>query len=109
MTFYAGRVRHSNKAELEAWREKIAWLGKGAGLRPQDGPVALTLAFSMPRGKTVTRPFATVAPDLDKLCRAVLDALTGVAYLDDCQVTDLRAVKGYGDPCVEITVKYSQG
>jgi crossover junction endodeoxyribonuclease RusA len=31
------------------------------------------------------------APDLDKLCRAVLDALTGVAWLDDKQVVALDA------------------
>jgi Holliday junction resolvase RusA-like endonuclease len=31
------------------------------------------------------------APDLDKLVRAVLDALTGIAYLDDKQVVAINA------------------
>lgn len=36
-------------------------------------------------------------PDIDKLCRAVLDALTGTLYADDSQVVQLAAVKRYGD------------
>jgi hypothetical protein len=31
--------------------------------------------------------------DLDKLVRAVFDALTGVAFLDDKQVADIHAVR----------------
>jgi Holliday junction resolvase RusA-like endonuclease len=38
----------------------------------------------------------TVPPDLDKLIRAVLDGLTGVAYKDDGQVVKITAVKIYG-------------
>jgi Holliday junction resolvase RusA-like endonuclease len=37
----------------------------------------------------------TVPPDLDKLIRAVLDGLTGVAYKDDGQVVRITAVKIY--------------
>lgn len=37
-------------------------------------------------------------PDLDNIAKAVLDALNGVAYGDDAQVTDLLARKRYGDP-----------
>ena len=37
-----------------------------------------------------------VKPDLDKLIRAVLDGLTGVAYVDDAQVTLISASKSYG-------------
>jgi len=39
-----------------------------------------------------------VAPDSDKICRTVLDALTGVVYKDDSQITRLVAVKSYGEP-----------
>lgn len=35
-------------------------------------------------------------PDVDKLCRAILDALTGVVYHDDSQVISLSAVKQWG-------------
>jgi Holliday junction resolvase RusA-like endonuclease len=33
---------------------------------------------------------------VDKLCRAVLDALTGILYHDDAQVVSLNASKRYG-------------
>lgn len=39
----------------------------------------------------------TVKPDLDKLCRTVLDALTGVAYKDDSQVIGIIANERYGE------------
>jgi len=35
--------------------------------------------------------------DTDKLCRAVMDALTGVCYWDDSQVVDLTAKKRFGE------------
>lgn len=40
-------------------------------------------------------PAMTRNPDIDKLLRAVLDALTGVLYVDDAQVVQLAAVKRY--------------
>lgn len=36
-------------------------------------------------------------PDVDKLARAVLDALKGTAYADDGQVVELHARKLFGD------------
>ena len=34
-------------------------------------------------------------PDIDKLARAALDAMTGVVWSDDAQVSDLRVRKDY--------------
>ena len=62
-----------------------------------DGPVAVEVAFFLPRGKTVKRKQPAVKPDLDKLVRAVLDALTGYCYKDDGQVVRVVAVKEYAD------------
>lgn len=42
-------------------------------------------------------PAMTRNPDIDKLCRALLDALTGVLYVDDALVSRLTAYKEYGD------------
>lgn len=62
------------------------------------GPMAVTLAFAMPRpkrdAKRAERPHLS-APDVDKLARGVLDALTGVAFSDDAQVTKLACTKRY--------------
>ena len=61
-------------------------------------PVALVLTFTFRRptsGKK--RTHHVWKPDLDKLTRAVKDALTGVIYADDSQVVRLSASKVYGD------------
>jgi Holliday junction resolvase RusA-like endonuclease len=42
--------------------------------------------------------YMTAMPDIDKLARCALDALTGVVFKDDAQVTELRLRKGYGEP-----------
>ena len=39
-----------------------------------------------------------VMPDIDKLARCALDALTGIVFEDDAQVTELRLRKGFGEP-----------
>jgi Holliday junction resolvase RusA-like endonuclease len=66
----------------------------------------VTLLFIMPRPKTVKRAEPSVAPDLDKLVRAALDALTSVAYEDDGQVTEIHAIKIYGGvPGLEVRVE----
>jgi hypothetical protein len=44
-----------------------------------------------------TAPVSPRRPDLDKACRAALDAMTGVVYVDDSQVAILSACKEYGD------------
>jgi len=46
---------------------------------------------------------ATRPSDLDKLVRAVLDALTGIVWKDDAQVVALKATKVQGvTPGVEV-------
>lgn len=98
-----GRVLHSQGSALAVWRSTIGFAAKLAGVTQLGSAVEITMVFIMPRPKTVKRDLPTVAPDLDKLVRAVLDALTGIAYQDDSQVTDIRAYKIYGtSPGVEI-------
>lgn len=74
--------RHAIAAEVRAEIGNVV-------LYPKPLPVSLSLEFIMPRRKAepvrVTRPH-TRKPDLDKLIRATLDALTGLVYDDDSQV-----------------------
>jgi crossover junction endodeoxyribonuclease RusA len=64
------------------------------------GAVVMTVVFALPRPISLPRKTRqhTTLPDLDKLLRAVLDALTGVLYADDKQVIELRARKLYAVP-----------
>lgn len=91
-----GRVLHSQGSALASWRSLIGWEASLAGAKPHSDPVRIGITFIMPRPKTVKRPLPSVAPDLDKLIRAVLDGLTGIAYADDGQVVQIEAQKLYG-------------
>ena len=42
--------------------------------------------------------------DLDNLSKAVLDAMNGIVYKDDCQVVDLHLRKFYNSPEYGVTV-----
>jgi Holliday junction resolvase RusA-like endonuclease len=63
------------------------------------GSVSVSCCFALPRPKKYQRrgvePAHCVAPDLDKLVRGVLDALSQVVFVDDAQVVSLSAVKYY--------------
>jgi crossover junction endodeoxyribonuclease RusA len=100
-----GRVLHSQGSALAVWRSLIGWEAKIAGATPHKLPVKITIIFLMPRPKTVKRNMPTVAPDLDKLIRGVLDGLTGIAYEDDAQVVEIHARKVYGAPGAEIKLE----
>jgi crossover junction endodeoxyribonuclease RusA len=96
MRVYNGNIVHSQGSALAAWRSAVALSAKTAGAKPHTEAVHIEMIFTMPRPKTVTRPEPSVAPDLDKLVRAVLDGLTAIAYRDDSQVTSIVASKQYG-------------
>lgn len=62
--------------------------------------VVLTLSFYFQRPKTAPKALVhhNKRPDLDKLVRAVGDALTGILFVDDGQIDLLVAGKGYAHP-----------
>lgn len=57
-----------------------------------DGRTAVGLRFYMAPMKGGQRP-GTIRADLDKLVRAVLDALTGIVWQNDVVVSTLMATK----------------
>lgn len=97
-------------ARLRSWRQDVATASRQAmeGASPYIEPVDVRLMFWLPRplshygtGRNAEklRPSAPIAPavhpDLDKLTRAVLDALTSIVFRDDKQVVSLTASKMY--------------
>jgi len=105
MSAVNGHIFHSQGSALATWRASIAIAARYAGAQPSPKPISMTMVFIFQKPKTVTRSEPTVPPDLDKLIRAVLDGLTAVAYKDDAQVTEIRAIKIYGErPGVEIQI-----
>jgi crossover junction endodeoxyribonuclease RusA len=62
------------------------------------GPVTVTMTFHMPRPKSTSRRYPNSAPDLDKLIRAVGDALQESEVLaNDGQIVTLVAHKVYAE------------
>ena len=64
-----------------------------------EGPIKVRLLVLLPRKKTVKRkfPISKFDGDVDKLVRAIFDAMTGIVYGDDSQVVDVTASKRYAD------------
>ena len=93
---------------LSAWRRLVADVAQDfAPEQPWEGPVGIDLHFGLPKPKSAPktrRVWPDKRPDLDKLTRAVLDALTYVVFADDSQVVEIRATKDYGAPGVAVEV-----
>lgn len=61
-----------------------------------DDEYSVSLSFLLPKPKSVSRDQPNVKPDIDKLCRSTLDALTvGKAIDDDARIIQLIASKTY--------------
>lgn len=95
-----GHLYYPNDKKLKAWRELIAWSAIEAGAKRLRGAISVRAYFYFPHPKShyvggkfergLQTKWAGVVfhenpPDSDKLMRAVFDALTGVAWRDDCQ------------------------
>jgi crossover junction endodeoxyribonuclease RusA len=104
--------------DLKRWRSQVAQAAGEAYVGGiLDEPVGLDLVFWRPRpvGHFNTTgglaaagrrsPYPTGAPDLDKLARAICDALTGVVFTNDARIVDERIRKAWGErACVRIRV-----
>ena len=94
--------------KVAPWRTDVREAVIGAARVAGSGgaPLSVRLEFVMPRPASTPKrrtPAAVKRPDLDKLVRAVLDAIgsAGCIWVDDSQVVDLHAIKriaGIGEP-----------
>lgn len=92
-------MRHSKPLQITYYRSAVAAAWETVGIAdPLTGPLQLEVTFVLPRPKTAPkrRTQPEVKPDLDKLLRALGDALTLTgAWIDDGQVTRIAASKIY--------------
>lgn len=87
----------------------------------RDVPVAAYIEViqavpkSWPKTKHRKAVSGEIAPtsrngDLDNIAKSILDALNGLVYEDDCQVTELTISKRYGeDPYADVMFKGLSG
>lgn len=101
-------ITTSSAKGLGSWRRLVADVAQNyAPKEPWNGPVGIELHFGLPKPKSAPktrRVWPDKRPDLDKLTRAVLDALTYIVFADDSQVIDIRASKDYGAPGVVVEI-----
>lgn len=70
--------------------------------------VSVRLLFRLPKPKVTANDMPVTRPDIDKLARAVLDAMTGPIIADDSQVVRLLVTKCYDlNPGVVVDVSQS--
>jgi len=100
--------------QLKAWRAQVraaaAAAVEDAGWETLDEPCRVHLGFTMPAPKRPRWDVPAVKPDLDKLTRAVFDALTDAGvWKDDSRVVSMEVTKKYEDdeavPGVWVEVK----
>lgn len=96
---YTGRIAliESSKT-LGPWRERVALAAHDAmgAAALSAAAVSVCLTFVLPRPKSTPKrrtPAAVKRPDIDKLSRACLDALSGTCFVDDAQVVSLCSYK----------------
>lgn len=102
-------VMVDDNEKLKSWRQEMAWTAWQH--RPPElliCPIYVNARFYFSRPMSVSvkkRPHMTTIPDLDKLLRALFDAITGVIINNDSQVVFVSAHKEYGDPArVEVEI-----
>ena len=91
---------------------KLAWQDSQQSKLPDvELTASLTFEFQVPKAKLskfnkgIYIPH-TSKPDLDNLAKSVLDALNGLAYTDDSQISFLQVSKIYGnEPKVTIRIE----
>lgn len=83
--------------KVKPWRAIVAQTAALACRESIDGPVSVQLEFVLPRPKSLPKKVTHMVkkPDLDKLIRSTLDALSGIAYVDDNRVARIVATKRY--------------
>lgn len=103
-----GQIVTPQKVRVREYRDRIAWAAKATGMACTDEPVRVRAVFGFARpkshrltsGKLTKRAPTSHAsrPDLDKLARSLLDAISGgILIYDDSQVTFLEASKQWHD------------
>lgn len=101
---YVGNGRFIEASNVKPWRKAIAeavsraWVASGDSSSFTE-PVIVWATFYMPRPKSVKRLLPAVAPDLDKMCRGLGDAISVdiPALADDSLIVKWVATKLYAD------------
>jgi Holliday junction resolvase RusA-like endonuclease len=113
---YVGNGRFIEASDVKPWRRAIAdavfreYVASGSPVTFTE-PVVVYATFYMPKPPSVRRLLPSVAPDLDKLCRALGDGMSVDCGLlkDDSLIVRWHAEKVYApvaaDAGVSVTIR----
>jgi Holliday junction resolvase RusA-like endonuclease len=115
-------VRMYTPAKTASYEAVVAYAGRQAmaGRDPEQGALAVALTIVVPipaswsgakQERAVSgRIMPTTKPDIDNIEKAIFDALNGICWRDDVQVTDVLKSKRYGrQPGVRVTINPLEG
>jgi len=87
-----------------AYKNQVAWAAKQARIRPVEGPVEVEGVVYIHGGRE---------GDVDNYCKTLLDALNGIAWIDDRQVrratVEKRKVDTAKEERAEIIIRSYRG
>lgn len=101
-----GTYTPKKTADFESYVE-YCWAAEYGNIKPSDKPLNVSIVFRMPIPKKTSKKNRagmvngdirhTKKPDLDNMAKTVLDALNGLAYIDDSQIYSLTLFKTYSE------------
>ena len=93
-------MTYKEKKVVDAEQSLLAKFLPHRPAQPLAGPLSVELIFRFTRPKSHTKKqrqcvYKTTKPDLDNAEKVVIDAIAGVAFLDDAQICRKRSAKIY--------------
>jgi len=79
--------------ETKEFEELIGWCTRSVVKKPVEKPVKVNIDV-----------YSKTRADLDNIAKAILDGLSGIAFIDDRQVVDLRIRKLPPADCEKIVI-----
>ena len=95
-----------NTKRYSEYKDAIGFFARQAmcGRPPLGGEIKLYAEFYRPKPRT-SKPQVSFIGDVDRYLNAILDALIGICYFDDRQITVIGGKKIFGKPHVVIELE----
>ena len=107
VTIRGGRPRAYTPEKTEKYENlvRLAFREEFPDAEPAAGPISLVIRAYFPVPKSYSKKkkqlavvgllHKTTTPDLDNIQKAIQDGLNGVAFADDSQIVEYKAMKGF--------------
>lgn len=107
VTIRGGRPRAYTPEKTEKYENlvRLAFREEFPDAEPASGPISMVIRAYFPVPKSYSKKkkqlavvgllHKTTTPDLDNIQKAIQDGLNGVAFADDSQIVEYKAMKGF--------------